>query len=130
MAERIEATTSRYSYLRGYVQDFRTGTRQLDYLARMLDLARSHGSQVALVVSPLHPYFYSYLDAPGDWQRMMGVWQTFAQAQGVLFYDRSHAPGYTDADFSDPHHLSEAGAEKFSRWMARQIVVPMLGSTG
>jgi hypothetical protein len=105
---------------------FRIGGQQPDYLARMIALARAHGVRIALVVSPVAPIYLKFFDHPSDWQTIMAYWRSFSTAHGVPFFDQSLAPGYTLADFQDPHHLTASGAVKFSTWMARAIVVPVL----
>lgn len=107
---------------------FRIGGQQPDYLARMIALARAHGVRVALVVSPVTPIYLKFFDHPSDWQTIIAYWRTFAKAHGVPFFDQSLAPGYSLADFQDPHHLTASGAVKFSTWMARAIVAPALGT--
>lgn len=107
---------------------FRIGGQQPDYLARMIELARAHGVRVALVVSPVAPIYLKFFDHPSDWQTIIAYWRSFSKAHDVPFFDQSLAPGYTLADFQDPHHLTASGAVKFSTWMARAIVAPALGA--
>src|SRR5258707_9902733 len=66
------------------------------------------------------------MERSSDWQIFADYWRQFASAQGVALYDESHAPGYTDADFVDPQHLSPTGAAKFSSWLASTVVGPAL----
>lgn len=108
------------------VQQFHIGGQQRPYLARLVALAKTHHIQVALVVSPVHPYFFSYFPHATDWAMIMQYWQAFALAQNVPFYNESQPVGYHDWDFLDPIHLSAAGAVKFSAWLARKVVAPLL----
>jgi hypothetical protein len=113
-------------YYHRYFQHLTIGGHQPAYLARLIALARAHGVAVKLIVSPLHPSLYTYMEHPSDWQIFADYWRQFASAQGVTLYDESHAPGYTDADFVDPQHLSSTGAAKFSSWLASNVVGPAL----
>ncbi len=108
------------------VRDFTIGGQQPDYLAKMIALARKHGIRILLLQTPLHPDYYSLFPHEDDWQQVTRFWTDFAAAHGVRFFDASHLPGYTDADFVDLHHLQAAGAQKFSTWLATNVVGPAL----
>src|SRR5262249_40404317 len=110
----------------GYYHNLSVGGHQPEYLAKLIALARQHGSAIKLVISPLHPSLYAYMERPSDWRTFAAYWQRFASDHGVALYDESHAPGYTNADFVDPQHLSPAGAAKFSSWLATSVVAPAL----
>ena len=126
-AQRANMLRAGGDQFRAFVQHFTIGGHQPEYLAKLVELAKAHHVRLALVVSPLHPSFYTYLDKPSDWQTITNYWSSFAAAEGVPYYDASHLPGYSDADFVDPHHLSLSGAEKFSSWLASAIVGPAFG---
>jgi hypothetical protein len=114
------------TYFHSLLRNFVIGGHQPEYLARLLDLARSHGVRVVLITSPLHPSFFSYLDRPTDWALITGYLQNVAAAHGAAYYDESRAPGFTDDDFADQHHLSPMGATAFSAWLAAAVVGPEL----
>jgi hypothetical protein len=125
--EQIAAKHQREAdYFHGAVQNWAPGGAQPGYLARLLDLARAHSIRVAVVTSPLHPSIYNYLDKPGDWHRISDYLRGFVTAHGATYYDESHASGFTDDDFVDPHHMTPTGAAKFSTWLATAIVAPAL----
>jgi hypothetical protein len=111
-----------------YVQNFQLIKGPPPYLTKLVTLAHAHHIRVSLVVSPLHQLYRDLL-TPQQWHAIMAYWETFSQTNGVAFFDQSAAVGYADSDFRDPHHLSAAGAEKFARWMAQNIVAPELGLT-
>ncbi|MFI5273736.1 MAG: hypothetical protein ACHQ4H_11950 [Ktedonobacterales bacterium] len=116
-----------YSSIFPGTQHFAIGGQQPDYLAAMIALAKAHGVRVALVVTPVAPVYFKFFDRGlTDWNMIMAYWTQFARGHGVAFYDESRAPGYAPADFQDPHHLTTAGALKFSTWAAREIVTPAL----
>ncbi|MFI5274510.1 MAG: DUF1574 family protein [Ktedonobacterales bacterium] len=111
-----------------YLRKFQLLGSDPDYLTKLVQLAQQHHVRVALVVSPLHQLYISLLQ-PAQWTAIMAYWSSFAQRHGVAFYDEHQAPVYTNADFNDPHHLSVSGAEKFSMWMAQNIVGPDMAAT-
>jgi hypothetical protein len=108
-------------------EHFVIGGQQPEYLARLVALAKAHGVKVALVVTPVAPVYFQFFDhGLSDWHMIINYWTAFAAEHGVPFYNESQAPGYTLADFQDPHHLTASGAVKFSTWAARAIVAPAL----
>ncbi len=110
------------------IANFRIGGHQIDYLAKMVTLAKAHHVQLVLVAAPVHPFLFDYLTHPSDWQMIMDYWQAFANQNGVPFYDQSTAPGYTDADFLDPQHLDPAGSVKYGTWLAENVIGPLLST--
>lgn len=108
------------------VQHFAIGGNQPDFLARMLALAHAHGVRVALVVSPLHPTFFSLFDSPADWPMILSYWSAFATAHGASFFNESRPAGFTDADWYDAEHLDAAGADKRAGLLASTVVAPLL----
>lgn len=115
-----------WTYMRSQERNFQIGGLEISYLNQLLTLAARHHVRVALVVPPLSQYFWDYFSGPTSWAQVMAFWQGTARAHGAAFYDESRAPGYTDADFVDPQHLSSAGAHTFSRWLARAVVPPLV----
>lgn len=111
-----------------YLRDFQLIGTDPPYLTKIVQLAAQHHVKVELVVSPLHQMYRDLL-TPQQWTAIMAYWQSFAQRHGAGFYDQHLGVGYTNADFNDPHHLSVAGAEKFSAWLAQNVVEPGLGLT-
>lgn len=109
-----------------YLRDFQLINGDPPYLTKIVQLAQQHHVKVALVVSPLHQMYRDLL-TPQQWSAIMAYWQSFAQRHDAAFYNQSLVVGYTNADFNDPHHLSVAGAEKFSTWLAANVVTPGLG---
>ncbi|MGH2517602.1 MAG: hypothetical protein ACRDHP_18280 [Ktedonobacterales bacterium] len=111
------------------VQHFSIGGSQPDFLARMIALAQAHGVRVALVVSPLHPSFFTLFDSPTDWPSILSYWSTFAQSHGASFFDESRPVGFTDADWYDAEHLDAAGADKRAVLLAQTVVAPLLAGS-
>ena len=111
-----------------YPRNFAIIGNDPSYQTKIVQLAEQHHVTVALVVSPLHQMYRDLL-TPQQWTAIMAYWQSFAQRHDATFYNQYLAVGYSDADFNDPHHLSVAGAEKFSAWLATNVVEPGLGMT-
>ena len=103
---------------------FKIGGHQPDFLHQLIELARAHGVQVVCVVSPMSKWYFSYAFQPGDWPMIAAYWHSFCGAMHAICYDLSHSPAFTDADFEDPHHLNTTGADKFSAWLAQNVVGP------
>jgi hypothetical protein len=122
--ERQAPAPARYEFVADGIHNFAFGGHQVDYLTKFVRLAQAHQARVIFVISPLHPLYFTYFDHPSVWPTIVAYWQTYASAEGIPFYDASHLPGFTDSDFSDPHHLTISGARKFSTWMAGALVKP------
>ncbi|HEU5442114.1 MAG TPA: hypothetical protein VFU88_22740 [Ktedonobacterales bacterium] len=98
---------------------------QTVWLQKMIALAHRHGIRVVLNITPLSEKQFLYF-APGDWTHIHAYFQGIADISGAYFSDDSRLPGYTDLDFWDTHHLSAAGATKYTTWLASNIVAPVL----
>ena len=86
--------------------------RQLSYLADIMDLVRSRGAQMILVVAPI----------PREWQTVITNYaevtsdiRSLAADHGVRLYDFNTTIALdTRTDFKDFHHLNANGAKIFS----------------
>ena len=103
---------------------FKVGGHEPDFLRQLIELARAHGIQVVCVVSPMSQWYFKYAFQPGDWPMIAAYWHSFCGEMHAICYDLSHSPAFTDADFEDPHHLNTTGANKFSAWLAQNVVGP------
>lgn len=94
----------------------------LGVLERTLDFVESHGAVYVLVNMPEHAD--KFLPRPDGQERYayyIDQLASFAQSNGILFYDPSDGRADTfasDAPFSDFHHLNPDGAEDFSAGLA------------
>jgi hypothetical protein len=113
-------------FLVGTLQRFAIGGHQPDWLAKMIALAKAHGVRFVMLQTPLSPEYYQLFPHQDDWQHVTDFWASFAAAHGVPYYDESHLAGYTEADFVDLHHLQAVGADRFSAWLATNVVGPTL----
>jgi hypothetical protein len=100
--------------------------RQLEYFKDTLALARANRVPVALVISPRPQAFFAhFFGTSANWATVTTFYRTTANAYGATFYDASHAPGYTNADFADSWHLTVSGAAIFSNWLGDHVVGPL-----
>lgn len=128
---RIPAAALDAKYLQLYpyhneVGNFKIGGYQPAYLGMLIDLAQAHHIKIVMAATPLHPIYRKFYDHPTDPAEIAHYWSTVAQQHHIALFDETNAPGYVDADFVDPSHLDEAGAIKFSGWMASHAVGPAL----
>ncbi len=85
---------------------------------------RARGTRVIFLVTPEGPIFRSWYP-PDRWARSVVWLREFAARHGVPLVN---AREWTDREemFLDSHHLSNEGAEQFSRWLGREVLVPQL----
>ncbi|HLZ25612.1 MAG TPA: hypothetical protein VKQ30_26095 [Ktedonobacterales bacterium] len=121
LATYTDAQLRPYTSCGDHCPPFVFGEHQTAFLARFIALAQAHHIHVALVIPPFSQYFFHVM-RPADWQKLVSLWQSFAGAPGVAFYDESHDPTYLDTDFWDVHHLDVDGAMKFSTWIGQTLV--------
>lgn len=112
---------ARDSYF-NYLQRFRMSVRTLEIMAETIELAKSQGIPVALVVMPEGPTFRSWYP-PGVWQQIEKALSDLAKRHDALLINMREA--LPEEDFMDSHHLLEEGGAKFSRMLAGRIE-PML----
>lgn len=103
---------------------FKVGGHEPDFLRQLIELARAHGIQFVGVVSPMSQWYFKYAFQPGDWPMIAAYWHSFCGDMHAICYDLSHSPAYTDADFADAHDLNTVGADRFSAWIAQNVVGP------
>lgn len=124
-ADWTAAQRAEYGRCYATCKHFAIGGHQMNYLAKLVALAQARGIGVALVVPPVSQYNFFNLYYADDWTQLMAYWQTFAIDNHAAFFDESHSPAYTDADFWDIHHLDSAGATKFSAWIGSTLLPQM-----
>jgi hypothetical protein len=106
-----------------YFRDFQLTGQGSQALQELIDLCRQQQLPTALVLMPEGTAFRNQYP-PGMWQQVHSFLSQLSDALGSPFLDCRHwAP---DADFSDSHHLTRAGAERFSRRFGRAALLPFL----
>jgi hypothetical protein len=93
---------------------------QEQYFIRILEWARDRGIRMVLVMPPLRQLELNGYDSgviePFD------AWLTQTASRfGAVYLDLSRHPEFSDADFSDITHLTEAAADRFSRLVGAEL---------
>jgi len=114
------------------LKDYRIGGVPVAALERVFGLCQTPQCRVALVNPPVHVDFRNIYQ-----QDEADIFSRFVHdlgiRRGVAYYDfgtdeNLSRLGLTEADFRDFSHLNRTGSEKYSRALARQVLVPELTS--
>lgn len=97
------------------------------YLDKLIQLAHQHHAAVVLISPPVTQYRIS-IYGEANWQNFQNYWQQVATRDGATFYNLNALPIFTPYDFFDDFHLDIQGAEKYSQWLAPNVVEPALAS--
>lgn len=84
------------------------------------ELARRH-IRLTLLTPPCTSYYRDVVHA-AHYQRMQSALQEFSQKTGVTYRNYFDDHRFTSHDFMDTDHLSYAGAVKFSRLLAEEVL--------
>ena len=86
--------------------------RQVEYLKKLLSLARENEIQVIFVSAPIPPTILSRIDY---YDTILSDIQAIADEFSIPFYDfaKQSAIGLSDTDFADQGHLNQIGNQKF-----------------
>ncbi|HEY2931930.1 MAG TPA: hypothetical protein VGK99_09290 [Acidobacteriota bacterium] len=119
----LEATRTNLRGYRKWLQDYEIGGGPALFLGDLLRLCRDRNIRALLVGAPLsssHRALYT-----PQIEESFGVYmRDLNQKYGCAFIDlRSSVP---DSEFSDSHHVDEAGRIRFSEILAREILSPEL----
>ena len=120
-----DSVESRYQ---GYIVDNRGIIYQeaLDAVYEMIALLQEHDITPVLITTPIMHDFSSYIHEqdPAFFDDWYGMIDKIREDTGVAYYDYSEDPDfvYDYALFSDADHLNSAGAEKFTRRVAQDIL--------
>jgi hypothetical protein len=94
-------------------------------LAALLRSCRREGVPVALLVTPEGPAFRAMYPR-GSWPALRRRLRALAARYGAALIDaRERVP--SEDDFLDSHHLTLPAAQRFSRRLAREELLPLLG---
>jgi hypothetical protein len=100
------------------------GIRQRKAVTELVERLRAEGAKVVFLATPEGPAFRSWYP-PGSWPKSVAWLRDLAARHGVPLFD---AREWTDDEelFGDSHHLAKAGAERFTRWLGSEVLVPQL----
>jgi hypothetical protein len=114
---------SRAQYLE-WLRDFHVSPTALDYMGRLVDLARQYGSSVVLLNTPILPMHLTFFPKPTDYLTYINALHIFAQEHDIPFYDTGLGYFSDQSDFADTNHLNYWGALKFSAWLGSNVIIP------
>ena len=79
-------------------------------MTRFIDMVQAGGTRLWIIP----------LSQPEYWELNSGLLELI-EKKGIGLMDARSIPGMTADDFSDGYHLGESGAEKFTKWFAKEI---------
>ncbi len=93
--------------------------RQMSYLKKIIDLSKSHGVPVVLVVAPMPSDFTENITNYGE---ILSALTSFASDNGVLLIkDFNSVKIDENTDFADRDHLNVLGATKVSKFFIQKL---------
>ena len=116
----VEQAHREYS---AYLDHFRLCGSAPEALRDMLDLCRHEHIPAALVMMPEGAEFRSWYPPPA-WRRINGFLHELSRSYAVPLVNARE--WMAEEDFSDSHHLTSAGALKFTERLARQALPPVI----
>ncbi len=93
--------------------------------AAIADLKR-HGVKVVVMGTPQARQLDWYHDEKHTYFEYIEEVKRITAAYGVPFVDMNHPPGIESGDFTDGDHLSEPGTTLFTKYVATEVVAPLL----
>ncbi len=95
-----------------HLYDFEVNKNRLQ---RMIDLCNKNGIEVFLIEMPVYKTYYNLLDTAKKEKINTTLSQLEEQNKGVHYLNFSQEESFIDSDFRDADHLTNEGAEKFSK---------------
>lgn len=100
--------------------------KNLVYIGKLVELLRSRGVDFVFVELPQMPIYRDNVD-PVKYAAMEASIKNFSKKYGVQHISYLKDKRFTRADFTDmPDHLNAVGAEKISKTINHDIVVPKM----
>jgi hypothetical protein len=118
----LSKTYEEYAF---WFEEFRLGGSNCQALHELLEDARAQSVPVALVLMPEGPTFRSWF--PESMYRQVYDWLTGLSREHACALINAHE-WLDEDDFFDSHHMLGPGAEKFTRRLEREAVLPLLES--
>ena len=84
------------------------------------------GTKVILLGAPQSRQLDWYHDEKHTYPEYLAVMKKLSDEYGVPFIDLNDPPGIKNTDFVDGDHLSDPGAEIFSKYLAEEVVAKYL----
>jgi hypothetical protein len=96
------------------------------FLAAAIRELEDAGVKVADIGTPQARQLDWYHDAAHTYFEYLDTVKRVTADAGVPFVDLDAFPGIENSDFVDGDHLNEAGATKFTRYLAETVVLPLV----
>lgn len=96
----------------------------VEAIRRSFNATRRSGARCILVNVPEHAFRWSGADGPERYAAYLGVLAQLARGEGFPFVDVTGgdpALFSSPLDFSDYHHMSPAGARRFTTLLAAEV---------
>ncbi|NMC71011.1 MAG: hypothetical protein GYA57_13235 [Myxococcales bacterium] len=103
------------------------GGEMLGYLDAALRRLREAGVAVAVVNTTSASALLEIYGPDSIYDEYLARVRAVCAARGVPFHDHLRNPVTTDADFTDGDHMNRDGARKYTRFVVREVVLPLLG---
>ncbi len=107
-----------------WLSHYQVSPDALDYLGKLVTLARDHHIGIVLVNTPILPRHLAFFPRVTDYLTYLDALYRFAAAHGVPFYDEGLGLMDDQADFADTNHLDYWGALAFTGWLGAHVVAP------
>ncbi len=93
---------------------------QKRYLEKIIEMCRSRGVRVYLLITPLHPAYRANI--PQNFTRKFQQWTSELESkyQNLIVWDHAN-DGYADFMYGDADHLNRYGARIFTRIINRRL---------
>lgn len=108
----------------------RVGEDQLGYLAATLTRFREAGVPVAVVNTASASALLEIYGANSIYDEYFARVKALVESHGAPFHDHLHNPVTTDSDFVDGDHMNAAGARKYTGYVVRDVVAPLIRRRG
>jgi YHS domain-containing protein len=89
--------------------------KNINHLQRIINLCKKHNVEVYLIEMPVYKTYYGLLDPTKKKKIKTTLSQWELKNEGVYYYDFCEEESFVDSDFRDADHLTNEGAEKFSK---------------
>ena len=96
------------------------------YLGVAIADLKRHGVKVVVMGTPQARQLDWYHDEKHTYFEYIEEVKRIAAEHGVPFVDMNHPPGIESGDFTDGDHLSEPGTTLFTKYVATEVVAPLL----
>ncbi|SEM39624.1 hypothetical protein SAMN05444354_11629 [Stigmatella aurantiaca] len=106
------------------------GNEQMGYFEEALRELREEGIPTLIINTPSASQVEVAYGPNSLYDEHLAWVKAKAEQYGAKFADLKRVPGLQDADFVDGDHLSVAGAVKFTEYLTREHLLPMLGGPG